>query len=241
MRQVEVGIPVVSHVYSCGCHPGPSQANRARRAHLTNPERQPAGQSSPSLVAVTATATPHLCAPARPVHIVVSAGSDSTTVTVDGVSIVDPHDVARQWPVLLLPSVAWRSGPWEAPLTMVFSTALFGTIALVGAASSRAGSGTSTGALAAEAVRNPEAVDRIGNANRQRAPQHRIERCAESYESLFERIARIALDREPGLRDSTGIGARNDRVTSLRSTPDATRNSSRPSEATACRRARPDD
>ncbi len=88
----------------------------------------------------------------HPVHIVVSAGSDSTVLTVDGVGIVDRHDVARQWPVLLLPNVAWRSGPWEVPLAIIFWTALFGPIgALVGAASSRAGGGTSTGALAAGA------------------------------------------------------------------------------------------
>ena len=56
----------------------------------------------------------------------------------------------------------------------------------------------------AEAARNPEAVDRIGNANRQRAPQHRIERCAQQYEALFERV--LGEDLPPERENATDGG-----------------------------------
>jgi len=72
----------------------------------------------------------------RQVSVAVVADGDSTRIVTNGESLVDHHDIAAQWWILLLPSHEWRGTGLDLPATFAFWALLLGPLAaLLGAAS----------------------------------------------------------------------------------------------------------
>lgn len=53
----------------------------------------------------------------------------------------------------------------------------------------RSGNADGLAKAISRAIDHPEEVAAMGDANLLRAPQHRIDRCARAYETLFEHVA----------------------------------------------------